>query len=48
MRSKSMCNTSKDFPNNEMDRFEISQWEVVLGAPGRVNISCLRHNTRPP
>ena len=45
----------EDFPNNEtwtrcsnpkMDRFNISNWEVVLDAPDRVNIPCLRHNTR--
>ena len=29
-----------------MDRFESSKWEVVLGAPDRVNIPCLMHDTR--
>ena len=29
-----------------MDRCKISQWEVVLGAPDRVNIPCLIHDTR--
>ena len=24
----------------------IIQWEVVLGAPDRVNIPCLKHDTR--
>ena len=24
----------------------ISKWEVVLGAPDRVNIPCLMHDTR--
>ena len=29
-----------------MDRFKISKWEVVLGAPDKVNIPCLMHDTR--
>ena len=29
-----------------MDRCKISKWEVVLGAPDRVNIPCLMHDTR--
>ena len=29
-----------------MDRCQISKWEVVLGAPDRVNILCLMHDTR--
>ena len=33
MRSK-----IEDFPNNEIDRCKIFKWEVVLGAPDRVNI----------
>ena len=28
-----------------MDRCKISEWEVVLGAPDIVNISCLMHDT---
>ena len=28
-----------------MDRFKLSKWEVVLGAPYRVNIPCLMHDT---
>ena len=39
-----MCNCFEDFPNNEMDRCKISEWEVVLGAPDRVNILCLKNN----
>ena len=29
-----------------MDRCKISEWEVVLGAPDRINIPCLMHDTR--
>ena len=29
-----------------MDRFKLAKWEVVLGAPDRVNIPCLMHDTR--
>ena len=29
-----------------MDRCKISKWEVVLGAPDRVNIPCTMHDTR--
>ena len=29
-----------------MDRCKISKWEVVLGAPDRVNIPRLMHDTR--
>ena len=29
-----------------MDRCKIPEWEVVLGAPERVNIHCLMHGTR--
>ena len=29
-----------------MDRCKISVLEVVLGAPDRVNIACLMHDTR--
>ena len=29
-----------------MDRCKLSKWEVVLGAPDRVNIPCLVHDTR--
>ena len=29
-----------------MDRLKLSKWEVVLGAPDRVNIPCLFHDTR--
>ena len=29
-----------------MDRCIISNWEVALGAPDRVNIPCLMHDTR--
>ena len=29
-----------------MDRCKISKWEVVLGAPDRVNIPCLIHDIR--
>ena len=29
-----------------MDRCKISKWEVVKGAPDRVNIPCLMHDTR--
>ena len=32
MGSKINDNGLKDFPNNEMDRCKISEWEVVLGA----------------
>ena len=28
-----------------MDRCKISKWEVVLGAPNRVKIHCLMHDT---
>ena len=28
-----------------MDRFKMSKWEVVPGAPDRVNIPCLMHDT---
>ena len=28
-----------------MDRCKISEWKVVLGAPDRVNIPCLVHDT---
>ena len=28
-----------------MDKMLISKWEVVLGAPDRVNIPCLMHDT---
>ena len=31
-----MCVSLADFPNNEMDRWKISKWEVILGAPYRV------------
>ena len=33
------------FLNNEIDRCKISVWEVILGAPDRVNIPCLIHDT---
>ena len=39
---KSMCNNYEDLPNNEC---KTSEWEVVLGAPDRVNIPCLMHDT---
>ena len=29
-----------------MDRCKIYKWEVVLGAPDRVNTPCLMHDTR--
>ena len=29
-----------------MDRCKISEWEVVLGAPDRVNAPCHKHGTR--
>ena len=33
-------------PNNkEMNRFKISVWEVVLGAPDRVDIPWFMHDT---
>ena len=41
---KSTCSSQKDFPTNGMDRFKISKWEVVLGAPDRVNKPCLMHD----
>ena len=28
-----------------MDRCKISEWEVAQGAPDRVNIPCLMHDT---
>ena len=30
---------------NEIDRCKISKWELVVGAPDRVNIPCLMHDT---
>ena len=30
---------------NEMDRFKLSECEVVKGGPDRVNIPCLVHDT---
>ena len=41
---KSTYNSEED-THNEMDRSKISEWEVVLGAPDRVNIPCLMHDT---
>ena len=29
-----------------MDGCKRSEWEVVLGAPDRVNIACVMHDTR--
>ena len=43
MRSKSTVNRT---PNNETDICKISEWEVALGAPDRVNISRLMNDTR--
>ena len=40
-----MCNSHGDFPNNEMDRCKISKCDMVIGAPDRVNIPCLMHDT---
>ena len=45
MQYKSACKSQVDFPNDEMDRCKIFQWESVLGVPDRVNISCLMHDT---
>ena len=28
-----------------MDKMKLSKWEVVQGAPDRVNIPCLMHDT---
>ena len=37
----------KDSPNNEKwTRCKYPKWEVVLGVPYRVNITCLIHDTR--
>ena len=44
MMSKSTCNNKKDFPNNiKWTRCKYPKWEVVHGAPDRVNIPCLTH-----
>ena len=52
---KSTCISQEDFPNNEIQTrcsnpkgtdVKCSKYEVVLGAPDRVNIPCLMHNTR--
>ena len=45
MRSNSMCISAADFTNSEMDICEISVCEVVQGAPDRVNVPCLMHDT---
>ena len=42
---KSTCNNLEEFPNNEMDRCKIFNYEAVLGAPERVNIPFLMHDT---
>ena len=40
MRPKSLCISKDDLPNNEMDKYKIFKWEVVICVPDRVNISC--------
>ena len=35
----------QDFQNNEIERCKISVWEVILGAPARVDIPYLMHGT---
>ena len=41
-----MCSSEEDFQNNvKWTRCKYSKWEVVLGAPDRVNIPCLMHDT---
>ena len=49
-----MCDSQEDFPNNEIwtrcynpkwKDLIYPKWEVVLGAPNRVNIPCLMHDT---
>ena len=37
--------SQEDIPNNETERCQMSEWEVILDAPDRVNIPCLMHNT---
>ena len=39
------CISLDDFSNDEMNRCEISVWEVILGAPDRVHIPCLMTHT---
>ena len=41
---KSMCKMTSRIIN-EIDRCKISEWEVVLGAPDKVKIPCLMHDT---
>ena len=41
---KSTCNSLEDFPNNEIDRWEISEREVIRGVQDRVNKLCLMHD----
>ena len=43
---KSTCSRLEDFPNNEMEGCKISEWEVVIGAPDRVNMPCPMHDNR--
>ena len=55
MMSKLTCGSEEDFPNYEIrtrctnpknGQMIISNiWEVLLGAPDRVNIPCLMHDT---
>ena len=49
-----MDDSQEDFPNNEIwtrcynpkwKDVIYPKWEVVLGAPNRVNIPCLMHDT---
>ena len=42
-----MCNSQENFPNYEIDKCKISESEVVLGAPDRVNIPCPMHDSLP-
>ena len=47
MRSKSTCISQEDFPNNEKwTGCKYQKEKVVLGAQDRVNIPCLKHDTR--
>ena len=47
MSSKINVQLSRGLPKwCKMDKMLISKWEVVLGAPERVNIPCLMHDTR--
>ena len=47
MRPNSTCSSYEDSPNNvKWTRCSYPEWEVVIGAPDKVNIHCLMHDTR--